>query len=175
MTAPDDTVWRLDGELLDALTTLGAPFERVEAGAYLVTLPGHRRERTLLWLIAGQHAVGVEAFVLHLIDVPDPAPLHRYLLARNLRRRAVHYAVDHAGDVFLVGSLAHASADARGVDRVLGEVMQVLEDDQDALLALAYGDRLAADPALTAKVHADGAGRRPSGTPSWAPRRDSRR
>lgn len=174
-TSPEQVVWRLDGQLLDALTTLGAPFERVQAGAYLVTLPGHRRPRTLLWLIAGQHAVTVEAFVLHLIDVPDTAPLHRYLLARNLRRRAVHYAVDDVGDVFVVGSLAHASSDAHGVDVVLGEVMQALEDDQDALLALAYGDRLAHDPGLAAKVLADGAGRRPAGTPDWAPRRDSRR
>ena len=35
--------------------------------------------------------------------------------------------------------------------------------------------RGAADEALAAKVLADGAGRRPAGTPGWSPRRDVRR
>lgn len=171
MTETSPVVWELDGRLLDALTSLGAQFERVEAGAYLVQLPG----RTLVWLIAGEQAVAVEAFVLHLIEVTDPAPLHRHLLRRNLGRRTVHFALDPIGDLFLVGSLPHAACDTTGVDRVLGEVLQLLLDDEATLLDLAYGSRLATDAALTAKVMSDGAGRRPAGTPEWAPRRDSRR
>ena len=169
-----DTVWRLDGVLLDALAALGAPFERVEAGAYAVTLHGSRRPSTVVWLIAGEQAVSVEAFVLHVIG-GDTALLHRHLLARNLRLRGVHFGIDDVGDVFLTGSLPLPAVDEVGVDRVLGEVLQLLEDEQDAVVALAYGDRLDRDPALAAKVLADGAGRRPSGTPDWAPRRDVRR
>jgi hypothetical protein len=173
----EHTVWRLDGVLLDALTDLGAPFERVEAGAYVVTLHGRRRPRTLVWLLAGEHALAVEAFVVHVL--PDAAVgterLHRHLLARNLRLRSVHFALDDVGDVFLTGSLPLSAVDEEGLDRVLGELLQLVEDEQDALLGLAYGDRLARDPALAAKVLADGAGRRPAGTPDHAPRRDSRR
>ena len=168
-----ETVWRLDGVLLDVLAELGAPFERVEAGAYVVHLHGHRRPSTLVWLVAGEQAVSVEAFVLHLVDVSDPAPLHRYLLARNLRLRDVHFGIDDVGDVFLVGSLASPSVEL--VDRVLGEVLQLLEQDWPVLQALAYGDRLERDEVLAAKVRYDGAGRRPSGTPEEAPRRDARR
>ena len=169
-----ETVWRLDGVLLDALSELGAPFERVEAGAYIVHLQGRRRPSTLVWLVAGEQAVAVEAFVLHVIDT-DPARLHRHLLARNLRLRGVHFGVDDVGDVFLTGSLPFGAADVEGVDRLLGEVLQLLEDEQEALLAALYGDRLATDETLAAKVLADGAGRRPAGTPDWAPRRDVRR
>ena len=168
-------VWRLDGQLLDVLTELGVTLERVEAGAYVVTLPGHRGRSTLAWLIAGEHSVAVEVFVLHLIDVADPAPLHRWLLARNLRLRSVHFGVDDVGDVFLTGSLRHAALDVATVDGVLGEVVELVEQGTPALLRLAYGDRLAADEALAAKVLADGAGRRPAGTPDHAPRRDVRR
>ena len=153
------------------LSDLGARFERVEAGAYVVHLHGTRRPSTLVWLIAGEQAVAVEAFVLHLVEVADPAPLHRYLLARNLRLRDVHFAVDDVGDVFLTGSVR----DPQQVDTVLGEVLQLLEESSDAIVQLAYGDRLAADPALASKVLADGAGRRPAGTPERAPRRDARR
>lgn len=171
------TVWALDGRLLDVLTDLGVELERVEAGAYVVTLPGARRARTLLWLVAGEQDVLVEAFVMHVVPsgCPDPAALHRHLLRANLPRRQVHFAVDDVGDVFLTGSLPHASLDATGVDRLLGEVLALLEQHQDALVRLAYGDRLADDPALAAKVLADGAGRRPAGTPDAAPRRDVRR
>ncbi len=170
MTGPR-TVWELDGQLLDVLSDVGASFERVEAGAYVVHLHGTRRPSTLVWLVAGEQAVTVEAFVLHLIEVADAAALHRYLLARNLGLRDVHFGIDDVGDVFLTGSIR----DPLQVDRVLGEVLQLLEESSAAIVALAYGDRLATDPALAAKVLADGAGRRPAGTPERAPRRDVRR
>jgi Putative bacterial sensory transduction regulator len=179
----DSRVWELDGRLLTLLSELAVPFERVEAGAYVVELHGVRRSRTLLWLIAGEQAVAVEAFVMHVIAVPDPGPLHRHLLRRNLGLRTVHYATDDVGDLFLVGSLphevlldgAHPAPGGGGLDGVLGEVLSLLEDDGPRLQALAYGDRLGRDEALAAKVRADGAGRRPAGTPAWAPHRDARR
>ena len=173
MTDGADVVWRLDGRLLDVLASLGAPFERVEAGAYVVTLPGRRP--TLVWLVAGEQAVAVEAFVLHVVEVADPSALHRALLVRNLRLREVHFGLDEVGDVFLTGSLPHAAVDVPTVDRLLGEVLQLLEDSLEPLARLAYGDRLARDPALAGKVWSDGAGRRPAGTPEHAPRRDVRR
>ena len=95
MTPP--VVWQLDGQLLDVLAELEVLFERVEAGAYVLTLVGARRPSTLVWLIAGEQAVSVEAFVMHVVDVADPAPLHRYLLARNLRLRDVHFGLDDVG------------------------------------------------------------------------------
>ncbi len=177
MSSP--VVWRLDGLLLDALAALGAPFERVEAGAYVVALAGRRRARTWVWLLAGEQAVAVEAFVVHVVEAGlvdgGRAALHRHLLARNLRLRGVHFGTDDVGDVFLSGSLPLSAVDEGGLDRVLGEVLQLLEDEQDALVARAYGDRLERDPSLAAKVLADGAGRRPAGTPDAAPRRDVRR
>lgn len=178
MSAPSEVVWRLDGVLLDALSAIGASFERVAAGAYVVGLVGRRRPSTLVWLVAGEQALAVEAFVMHVIADGRPEPLarlHRHLLARNLRLRGVHFGLDDVGDVFLTGSLPLPAVDEDGVDRVLGEVLQLLEDEHEALLALAYGDRLAGDAALSAKVLADGAGRRPAGTPEWAPHRDVRR
>ena len=171
-------LWRLDGVLLDALAGLGAPFERVRAGAYAVALAGDRRPSTVLWLLAGEQAVAVEAFVLHVVDLPGgpaPARLHRHLLARNLRLRGVHFGLDDVGDVFLTGSLPHAAVDVTTVDRVLGEVVELVAEGLPSLLRLAYGERLAVDEALAAKVLADGAGRRPAGTPGWSPRRDVRR
>lgn len=176
MSEVNSTVWQADGRLLDVLSEIGASYERVEAGAYVVTLHGERRPTTLVWLIAGEQAVWVEAFVMHVVvdACPDPSALHRYLLARNLRLREVHFGVDDIGDVFLTGSLPHAAVDVATVDRLLGEVLQLLEDTQAAIVQAAYGERIA-EPWLAKKVLLDGAGRRPAHTPDWAPRRDVRR
>jgi hypothetical protein len=175
MPDTSSVVWELDGRLLTLFTELAVPFERVEAGAYVVELHGVRRPRTFLWVIAGEQALQLEAFVMHMISVPDPGPVHRHLLRRNLGLRSVHYSVDDVGDLFLVGSLPHDALSERGLDAVLGEVLSLLETDAPKLQVLAYADRLAGDDALAAKVRADGAGRRPAGTPTWAPHRDVRR
>lgn len=166
-------VWELDGRLLSLLTELAVPFERVEAGAYVVELHGARRPRTWLWLIAGEQAVQLEAFVMHVLAGADVGRVSAHLLRRNLGLRTVHYATDDVGDLFLVGSLPLEALSERGLDGVLGEVLSLLEADTDRLRALAYGDAL--DEASAAKVRMDGAGRRPAGTPDRAPRRDVRR
>lgn len=168
-------VWELDGRLLSLLTELGVPFERVEAGAYAVELHGTRRPRTWLWLIAGEQAVQLEAFVMHMISGADVGRVSAHLLRRNLGLRTVHYATDDVGDLFLVGSLPLEALSERGVDGVLGEVLSLLETDGPKLQQLAYGAALDRDESLAAKVRADGAGRRPAGTPDRAPRRDVRR
>ena len=175
MPTTGGVVWELDGRLLSLLTALGVPFERVRTGAYVVELHGVRRPRTLLWLVAGEQAVALEAFVLHVLAGADPGPLHRHVLRRNLGLRTVGYAVDDVGDLFLVGTLPHEALTEAGLDVVLGEVLALLEADDARLRELAYGGRLDRDPALAAKVRADGAGRRPAGTPLWAPHRDVRR
>lgn len=174
MSRPDP-IWTADGALLDLLAESGLDFERVEAGAYLITLTGERRRCTLLWLLAGEQAITVEAFVLHVVpDVcSDPSALHRWLLRRNLTLREVHFALDEVGDLFLVGSIP--VPDAGALDRLLGEVLALLEDATPTLETLAYGDRLGTDEALAAKARVDGAGRRPAGTPLSSPRRDVRR
>lgn len=158
-------LWDLDGRLLDALVELGVELERVEVGAYLVTLRSARV--THLWLLGGEQDVRVEAFVMHVLEGADVARLHRHVLTRNRVLRGVHYALDDVGDVFLCGSLSLADVTAEGIDRLLGEVVAVR--DADDLLAVAYGTDVPAKSLL------DGAGRRAAGTPDWAPRRDTRR
>ena len=175
VSGPAAVVWELDGRLLGLLTGLGVPFERVEAGAYVVELHGAERPRTWLWVIAGEQSVALEAFVMHMTVEADHAAVHRHVLRRGLGLRQVHYALDDVGDLFLGGDLPHAALDEDGLDRVLGEVHALMDRDERVLPGLAYGARLDQDEALAAKVRADGAGRRPAGTPEWAPHRDVRR
>lgn len=157
----------IDGLLLDVLADLEVEFERVEAGAYLVTLRGPRALH--VWLIGGEQDVTVEAFVCHVLDGAPVSAAHAYLLARNRTLRGAHFALDEVGDVFLAGSLALADVTTVAVDRLLAELWEVLIADLPRLLTLLYGEQVP-DKALL-----DGAGRRAAGTPEWAPRRDARR
>lgn len=157
----------IDGRLLDVLADLEVEFERVEAGAYLVTLHGPRALH--VWLIGGEQDVAVEAFVCHVLDGAPVAAAHAFLLSRNPSLRGAHFGLDEVGDVFLTGSLSLADVTVAGVDRLLGELWHVLAKDLPRLLTLLYGEQVP-DKALL-----DGAGRRAAGTPVWAPRRDARR
>jgi hypothetical protein len=169
--------WELDARLLAVLESLDVPFERVEVGAYVVTLEGVRRPSTRVWLLAGLRAVDVEAFVVHVVPdgCPDPSLLHRHLLQRNLALRWVRYGLDEVGDVFVTGSVPPALVDAATLDVVLGEILALLERDQDTVLRLAYSGRLAGDAALQAKALTDGSGRRAAGSHLRDVTRDSRR
>ena len=87
---------------------------------------------TLVWLVAGEQAVVGRGVRAARHRRRDPARLHRHLLARNLRLRAVHFGARRRRR-----RLPHRLAAARarststGVDRLLGEVLQLLEDEQD--------------------------------------------
>ena len=160
---------RADRLLFTTLGEIGVDFERVDEGAYLVTLPSGVRESTLVWLIAGDHGLVVESLFLRRPDARRDEVLAA-LLARNLRTWGVHFAVDEIGDVFLVGTLPYAAvwADLHGeLDRVLGQVLAHVEQAWRQCVAAGF-----ADPS---KQHAGGAGRRPTGSPVSTPDVDPRR
>lgn len=157
----------MDGQLLEVLADLGLEFERVEAGAYLVTLrlphPVH------VWLLAGEQDVAVEVFVLHVLEGAPTDRLHAHLLTANRLLRGVHFCLDDVGDVFLTGSLALSDVTGTGLDLLLGEVHAVLTRERPRILRHLYGEK------VPEKALLDGAGRRAAGVPDGAPRRDARR
>ena len=94
-----------------ALADLGLSFESPRPGAYLVRLEGQHKLATMTWLIVGPHSLHVEAFFCRQPD-ENHAAFYRFLLERNGRMYGVHFALDPAGDVYLVGRLALASVSA---------------------------------------------------------------
>ena len=68
------------------LAELGVDAVREGDDAFLVTLPGERRHRTLVWLVLGDHHLLVESFVCRAPD-ENAEEVYRYLLQRNARLR----------------------------------------------------------------------------------------
>jgi hypothetical protein len=106
-------------------------------GQFFVTLPGTHKLATHCWLVAGRHALLVEAFVCRKPD-ENVEEFSRFLLRRNARLYAVAFSVDEAGDVYLVGRLPLHAVTADEVDRILGSVLQYADESFDRLLEIGF-------------------------------------
>jgi hypothetical protein len=106
-------------------------------GQFFVTLPGTHKLATHCWLVAGRHALLVEAFVCRRPD-ENVEEFSRFLLRRNARLYAVAFSVDEVGDVYLVGRLPLHAVTAEEVDRILGSVLQYADESFDRLLEIGF-------------------------------------
>jgi hypothetical protein len=126
----------------DTLETNDLEYSRHE-GAHgglpglIVALPGERRLKTNTILSIGEHSVRVEAFVCRKPD-ENHEGVYKFLLKRNRRLYGVAYTLDNVGDIYLVGRMALASVDAAEIDRVLGQVLEAVDNDFNTLLELGF-------------------------------------
>jgi hypothetical protein len=112
-------------------------FEEAEPGSFLVKLPGSHKLATMTWLVVGDHSLQVEAFFCRKPD-ESHEKFYRWLLERNAKMYAVAFALDHHGDVYLVGRLPLSTVDADELDRVLGSVMTYSDEWFDTALEIGF-------------------------------------
>jgi Putative bacterial sensory transduction regulator len=103
----------------------------------IVELPGERRLKTNTILSIGEHSVRVEAFVCRKPD-ENHEGVYRFLLKRNRRLYGVAYTLDNVGDIYLVGRMSLESVTSEEVDRVLGQVLEAVDNDFNTLLELGF-------------------------------------
>lgn len=135
MTPPEPA--DLDAVIAAALDERELSYERREPGRFFVTLPGTTKLQTNCWLIVGRHALLIEAFVCRRPDEEHEA-VYRFLLRRNARLYGVHYTIDKAGDIYLVGRVALHSVTADELDRLLGQVVEAADGDFNTLLEIGF-------------------------------------
>jgi hypothetical protein len=128
-------------DVAGALTDLGADFVRHDDDALLVTLPGERRYRTLVWLVVGEHHVLVESFVCRKPD-ENTEEVYRYLLQRNAQLRSVAYAIDGVGDIHLVGRLGRRTLTEDELNTVLGVVLATSDADFNPILERGFASAI---------------------------------
>jgi len=127
----------LDQVIKDALDERELAYDNPEPGRFLVVLPGIKKQQTNCWLSVGKHALVVEAFVCRR---PDEAfeEVYRFLLRRNARLYGVHYTVDKAGDIYLLGRVGLNSVTADELDKLLGQVLEAADGDFNTLLEIGF-------------------------------------
>jgi Putative bacterial sensory transduction regulator len=128
-------------ELTTALDGLGLSYESPQPGSYLVKLPGQHKLATMAWLIAGTHSLQIEAFFCRQPD-ENHAEFYRFLLEHNARMYGVHFALDPAGDVYLVGRLPLATISGDEVDRLLGCVLSYADETFDQALMIGFASAI---------------------------------
>jgi hypothetical protein len=124
-----------------ALTEEELDFAEPQPGQFFVKLPGTHRLFTNCWLIVGQHGLLVEAFVCRQPD-ENHQEFYAFLLRRNAKTFAVSFAIDKAGDVYLVGRLPLAAVTPEDVDRILGAVLQYSDETFDLLLEIGFASSI---------------------------------
>lgn len=120
-----------------ALTEAGLDFAEPHPEQFFVKLPGTHKLFTNAWLVVGQHGLLVEAFVCRKPD-ENHEEFYAFLLRRNAKMFAVSFALDKAGDVYLVGRLPLVGITAEEVDRILGSVLQYADESFDLLLEIGF-------------------------------------
>lgn len=121
----------------DYLEATDLPWETGAPDTFVVTLPGEKKLRTTASLAVGDHALTVNAFVARNPD-ENHAAVYRWLLERNRRMFGVAFAVDHLGDIYLVGRLPLGVVTAAELDRLLGSVLQYADDSFNTILELGF-------------------------------------
>lgn len=107
----------------------------------VVELPGERKLKTNTILSIGAHSVRVEAFVCRQPD-ENHERVYRFLLRRNRRLYGVAYTLDNVGDIYLVGRMALDSVTADEIDRILGQVLEAVDNDFNTLLELGFASSI---------------------------------
>lgn len=129
------------GVITSALEDSDVSYERPEPSRFVVTLPGTRKLQTICWLIIGEHAVRVEAFVCRHPD-ENREQLWSFLLQHNSRMYGVAYSIDSVGDIFLVGRIGLHAVTGEEIDRVLGSVLTYADEHFNTMLEIGFGSSI---------------------------------
>ncbi|GAA4912184.1 putative sensory transduction regulator [Actinomycetospora succinea] len=127
----------LEKVLVAALDERELTYLRRGPGRLFVTLPGTKKLATHCWLVLTPHALLVEAFVCRHAD-ENLEEVYRFLLQRNARLYGVHYTIDRAGDIHLVGRVPLVAVVDEEIDKILGQVLEAADGDFNTLLELGF-------------------------------------
>jgi len=127
-----------------AVAAGGLDAQEPEPWHVVVTLPGERKLSTTCSLVVGEHSLTVNAFVVRHADENEQA-FYRWLLEANIRARAVAFAVDRLGDVYLVGRLPLHAVTPEEVDLLFGTVLELADGSFNTLLELGFASSIRAE------------------------------
>ncbi len=128
---------RVADVIREHLAATDAPWEESGSGRFSVELPGERKLKTSCSLAVGDHSLTVNAFVARHPD-ENAEGVYRWLLERNAKLSGIAFAVDGAGDIYLVGRLPLAAVTSDEIDRLLGVVLDTADSSFNTILELGF-------------------------------------
>ena len=116
-------------------------------GRWAVRMRQEVRDATTVWFEVGEWSL---TFEVYLMPAPiDPTEVHRQALVRNNSAWRVFFAVDREGAVVLRGRIAEVRVTLEELDRVLGEIFEIVEVAFRAMIRAGFPSKQAHDPPQT--------------------------
>lgn len=106
-------------------------------GRWAVRMRQETRDATTVWFDVGERSVWFEAYVLPRPTVEGE--VHRQALVRNRTAWRCFFATDAEGAIVIRGRLSKDQVDLEELDRVLGEVYEMVELAFGPMVAAGFG------------------------------------
>ncbi|ASU82178.1 YbjN domain-containing protein [Nocardiopsis gilva YIM 90087] len=116
-------------------------FERPRPEAFLISLPGVRKLKTLVWLNVGEHSLLVKTFFCRRPD-ENEGGFYRWLLQLNEDMYGMAFSADDNGDVYITGRMPLAAVTPHEVDRLLGCVLTYSDENFNAALERGFASSI---------------------------------
>lgn len=120
--------------------------ERVDEHTWFTMLAGERKRTIPVYLEVGERHLSVQSFFLRAPDEGEGA-LYAHLLGRHLRSYVLRFALAESGDLLVVGVIPHLAVTADEVDRLLGQLLVLVDEAFDRALRLGFAAYIAREQA----------------------------
>ncbi|QBI52186.1 type III secretion system chaperone family protein [Streptomonospora litoralis] len=124
-----------------AVAEAGLDAERPDSRSFVVSLPGQRKLKTMVWLGVGEHSLLVKTFFCRRPD-ENHGDFYRWLLQRNDGMYGMAFSADEVGDVYIVGRLPLSGVTPEEVDRLLGCVLTYSDENFNAALERGFASSI---------------------------------
>jgi hypothetical protein len=135
------------------LTRIGADFERLDDRNWTVRVPSAKREIVAVAIAVGERTVALRAFFMRGPD-RDAEGVYRRILMKNLETRLWRFAIDDAGDLWLVADAETSVLGADGLDGMLGLLSTYVDETWESVIRMGFdvpdGMRVSGPPPLGA-------------------------
>jgi hypothetical protein len=137
--------------LTAALEAAGAEVDDVGDGRLLTVLAGEWKRTIPVLADVGDRTLTLTSLFTAAPDERHDA-VYDVLLRRNQRSGPVHFALDDSGDIVVVGQLPLAAADERGIDELLGSLLELCDRTFNQVLRAGFATYLEAEQRWRASV-----------------------
>jgi hypothetical protein len=104
---------------------------------WFVRLAGEEKDFTTIWMTLGQRTLKYETYVLPAPE-GNRADLYELLLRRNYALVGAHFSIGPEDAVYLSGELPVHVVDEEELDRVVGSVLEYVEQSFGAAVRLGF-------------------------------------
>jgi Putative bacterial sensory transduction regulator len=119
------------------LEEIGAAAERPGPREWVVQVPSDKRGAVAVALSAGERTLSLRAFVMRGPDRAHEA-VYRRMLQKSMASVPWAFALDGAGDVFLVARMLLGELSAAFLDQLLGALASVVDETYESLVRTGF-------------------------------------